>query len=129
MKRPLALVAVAVLLFTGVACSSGSGGGSGPSPADCVDLSSQGDTFTVRLSGMQFHPSCFTASAAQRLTLVNEDDALHSFTVEGTPIDVDVPPGQTLHLDPIEGQVQPGTYELICKYHLPTMTGQITIAP
>jgi plastocyanin len=127
--RKLALAALAALLLSAAACGSGSGGGgSEATPSDCVDLSTQGSSFTVRMSGMAFHPACFTASASQSLTLVNEDSSVHSFTVEGTPIDIDVAPGQTLHLDPIEGQVQPGTYDLICKYHLPGMTGRITIA-
>jgi plastocyanin len=126
--RKLALVALAALLLSAAACSGGSEGeGSDRPPSDCVDLTAQGSSFTVRMSGMQFDPDCFTASASQSLTLVNEDGTLHSFTVEGTPIDVDVEPGETLHLDPIAGQVRPGTYELICKYHLPAMRGSITI--
>jgi plastocyanin len=125
--RKLALVLVALLLVTATGCG-GSGDDNG-STAGCVDLSTRGSAFTIRLSGLQFHPSCFTASASQNLTVVNEDSTLHSFTIEGTPIDIDVEGGQTLHLDPVAGRVEPGTYELICKYHLPSMTGQITIVP
>ena len=129
--RKLALLALIALLLSAAACGNDAGEGSsgGGSSPDCVDLTTQGSSFTIRMSGMQFHPDCFTASASQGLTLVNEDGTLHSFTVEGTPIDVDVEPGETLHLDPIAGQVQPGTYDLICKYHLPTMNGSITIVP
>ncbi len=124
--RRLAVVLGAALALSAVGC--GSGGGSGESN-DCVDLSTRGDSFTIRMSGLQFHPACFTASASQRLTLENQDGTLHSFTVEGTPIDVDVEPGDTLDLAPVSGHVQPGTYQLICKYHLPSMTGTITIVP
>jgi plastocyanin len=124
MRSP-ARIAIVVLLLAGAACGSGPEGG-GSEPPDCVDLSA-GESFTIRLVGNEFVPSCFTASAAQRLELVNEDGVLHSFTVEGTPIDVDVEGGETLDLDPVTGVVEPGTYDLICKYHLPGMTGQVTI--
>lgn len=122
--RQLALFGLAALLLSTTAC----GGDAGRSePSDCVDLSTRGDSFTITLRGNKFVPSCFTASASQRLTLVNEDAVLHSFTVEGTPIDVDIEGGQTLDLDPVTGAVEPGTYELICKYHLPGMRGTVTI--
>ncbi len=126
--RKLALVVVAALLLSSTACGSNSGDG-GSATSDCVDLSTRGDSFTVRMSGLEFQPSCFTASASQSLTLVNEDGTVHSFTIEGTPIDIDVEAGETLRLDPPAGRLQPGTYELICRYHLPNMTGEITITP
>jgi plastocyanin len=126
--RRLALFGLAALLLSAAACGSDSGEG-GPEPSDCVDLSTRGESFTIRLVGNEFVPSCFTASAAQRLELVNEDGVLHSFTIEGTPIDVDIEGRETLDLDPVTGSVEPGTYELICKYHLPGMRGTITIAP
>ena len=122
-RRALALVAMLVF----AAACGGSGGGSEDPAEECVDLTTQGDSFTVTLSGLEFVPACFTASASQRLTLINEDGSLHSFTIEGTPIDVDIPGGESLDLAPVSGQVAPGEYELICKYHLPGMSGRITI--
>lgn len=121
--RKRALLLGLALAVTAAAC----GGDGGSASGDCVDLTSDGDSFTIRLVDNEFVPSCFTASAAQRLTLVNEDPALHSFTLEDTPIDVDISGDETLDLDPITGQVDPGTYRLICKYHQPGMTGEITI--
>jgi plastocyanin len=75
----------------------------------------------------RFVPSCFTASAAQRLILVNEDPSLHSFTILGTPVDIELSGGETRELDAVEGHVAPGTYELICRYHQPDMTGEVTV--
>ena len=121
--RALALGATLLLL---AACSGSDAGERRPSAA-CADLSTGGSSFTVRLRGDAFVPSCFTASASQELELTNEDAVRHSFTVEGTPIDVDVDGGDTLDLAAPGGAVQPGTYQLICKYHLPGMTGEITI--
>jgi len=125
--RKTALVLGFALALTAAACGGDSGNGSGDGSEDCVDLTGEGDTFTVRMLDNQFIPSCFTASASQSLTLVNEDAALHSFTLEDTPIDVDISAEETMDLSPITGQVDPGTYRLICKYHLPGMTGEVTI--
>lgn len=122
MKRLLVPVLAAALVLSATACDDG-----GPDTSNCVDLTSEGESFTITMRGNVFVPECFTASASQRLILVNEDAALHSFTVEGTPIDVDIRAEETLDLDPVSGAVEPGTYELICKYHQPAMTGQITI--
>jgi plastocyanin len=122
--RTLALVLGTVLAVTAAACGGDTGG---EEPSDCVDLTTEGGSFTIRMLGNEFIPSCFTASASQSLTLVNEDPGLHSFTLEGTPIDLDIPGGETLQLDPIAGRVSPGTYELLCRYHLPGMVGEVTI--
>jgi plastocyanin len=120
--RKLALVLGAVLALSTLSCSSDDA----ESP-DCTDLSGRGTSFTITLRDNLFVPSCFTASAAQRLNLVNEDGVLHSFTLEGTPIDVDVSPNETLDLDPVAGVIEPGTYHLVCKYHAPGMAGDLTV--
>jgi plastocyanin len=117
----LALVPAVLLAAALVSCSSGGGGGS-----DCVDLSGSGDTFTIHIRDFAFEPSCFTASASQGVSIVNADGAVHSFTLEGTPIDVDVPAEDTFHGDPVTGVVKPGTYDLVCKYH-PEMKGTVTV--
>jgi plastocyanin len=147
--RRLVPVLVALLALTAGACTSDGAtsgeqeptaaagtGGSGPattgqrSPTDeaarCVDLTG-GDSFTIRMRGNRFVPSCFTASAAQRLILVNEDPSLHSFTILGTPVDIELSGGETRELDAVEGHVAPGTYELICRYHQPDMSGEVTV--
>src|SRR5688572_23468465 len=76
----LALGASLALLLASCGGSDGGNGSGGEAPLeDCVDLTTEGDTFTIRLLGNQFMPSCFTASASQSLRLVNEDAGLHSF--------------------------------------------------
>lgn len=105
--------------------STGGGGTTGSGGSDCVDLTS-GDTFTVTISNFAYDPSCFTARAAQRMSLVNEDSASHTLTISGTDIDVEIGGGETLDLDPVTGIVQPGTYDFSCRFH-PSMTGRVTI--
>ncbi|HSJ50009.1 MAG TPA: cupredoxin domain-containing protein [Actinomycetota bacterium] len=114
-----------VSLTLGAAACGGDGGGGGSD--ECVDLTTEDDSFTLRMMNNEFVPSCFTASASQSLTLVNEDPALHTFTVRDTPIDVDIRGEETLDLDPVSGVIEPGTYELICRYHLPGMAGEVTV--
>lgn len=121
------ILALGVLLaVAGAACSNGDGGPTDGSP-DCVDLTTSGETFTIRMADNEFVPSCFTASASQGITVVNEDHGLHSFTLEGTGIDVDILGGETFDGEPVSGVVAPGTYDLICKYHLPGMRGEVTV--
>ncbi len=125
LRRTLALAVL--LALTGTACSSGGEGGGSDGAGDCVDLTTQGDTFTIRMEDNEFLPSCFTASAGQSIRIVNEDAGLHSFTLEGTSIDVDIAGGETFEGGPVTGEVAPGTYQLICKYHLPGMQGEVRV--
>jgi plastocyanin len=101
-------------------------GATGATGDDCVDLTGEGTTFTIAMSKTEFVPECFTASASQGITIVNEDPLAHTFTIEGTMIDVQVNAGDEFQGEPISGVVAPGTYELICRFH-PFMTGEVTI--
>ena len=97
----------------------------GPS-ADCADLTGEGDVFTVTIADFTFDPACFTASASQGITVVNEDDVGHTFTMVGTDINVPIAGGETFNGEPISGAVEPGTYEFVCTIH-PQMTGEATV--
>ena len=55
-----------------------------PSNGDCADLTGEGATFTITISDFAFDPNCFTASASQGITIVNQDAADHTFTITGT---------------------------------------------
>jgi plastocyanin len=120
--RSLVLVASMVALSS-VACSGGGGDGG---TKDCTDLSKSGPTFTIHIQGFEFRPSCFTASASQAISIANGDDAVHSFTIQGTSVDVDVPANQTFNGESVSGVVEPGTYDFVCRYH-PEMKGTVTV--
>ena len=107
------------------ATATGATAETGPS-ADCVDLTGEGDVFTVTIADFTFDPNCFTASASQGITVVNEDDAGHTFTMVGTDINVPIAAGETFNGEPIAGAVEPGTYEFVCTIH-PQMTGEVTV--
>jgi hypothetical protein len=57
------------------------------------------------------------------LQIVNRGTAQHNFTLEGTQIDVDAAPGESLSV-PIN--VDPAGYSFLCKIH-PAMTGELTV--
>ena len=119
------MLALALVALIVPACSGGSDGG-GSSDEDCTDLSTQGDTFAITIENFEYDPSCFTASASQGIEITNADDAVHSFTLKGTEIDLEVPAGETVEGAPASDVLDPGTYDLFCTYH-PDMTGEVTV--
>jgi len=139
--RKWTFVLVALLALVLAACSSDDGGGedttggatgaatgaaTGSSDGDCVDLTGEGAVFTITISDFAFDPSCFTASASQGISIVNEDGSDHTFTMTGTQIDVPIAGGETFNGEPISGAVAPGVYDFLCTIH-PSMTGTVTV--
>ena len=131
--RKLVFVLVGVFALGLTACSSDDGGGStgtetgstgSTAGGDCADLTGDGATFTITIADFAFDPNCFTASASQGISIVNQDDADHTFTIPDTSIDVPIAAGQTFNGEP--RAVEPGTYDFRCTLH-PTMTGQVTV--
>jgi plastocyanin len=118
---------------TTVTSSNGGTAATGPTATtgpkeECIDLTGEGSSFTVVLRDDVFEPSCFTASASQAITLENQGIALHSFTMKGTPIDVDVEGGDSFNGEPLAGVVAAGTYDLFCRYHQDVgMVGVVTV--
>jgi plastocyanin len=102
----IAIGLTAVALF---AAACGGGGGETTDSVSMVDNA--------------FEPSEFTP-ASDTLTVTNEGQALHSFTVADAGIDQDVQPGESAEID-VSG-LPSGTSDLACKYH-PEMTGSITV--
>jgi plastocyanin len=140
--RKLVFVLVGMVVLTLTACSSDDGGGgttasagntaaTGSNPdetgnEDCADLTGEGATFTITIADFAYDPPCFTASASQGISIVNQDDVDHTFTMTGTQINVPVAAGETFNEEPIAGPVEPGTYDFLCTIH-PSMTGQVTV--
>lgn len=110
---------------TGAAGTSATGAATGAT-GGCQDLTVSGQTFTVNIVDFEFVPDCFTASASQGIIVANQDEARHSFTLEGTPVDVDIRAAEVFNGDPVSGAVEPGTYKLFCRYH-PGMVGEVTV--
>jgi plastocyanin len=125
------LLAVAALAFAVTACSSGSSsdgssptaGGNTPPPG------SPGGTVNVSLKNLTYNPSSISGSVSGTMVVKNEDTTLHNVTIEGTPVDQDVQPGQTFTFTP-PAPFDPGTYNVFCKYHKSQgMVAVLTVGP
>lgn len=64
------------------------------------------------------HPDAAPEIAADRpLVIKNQGRNLHNFTVVDTDIDRDVRPGKELRFAPIGNFLEPGIYQVFCRYH------------
>jgi len=64
------------------------------------------------------HPEDQTPISENREFIVrNEGANLHNFTVVGTDISVDIPPGHELVWSRLGAHLKPGLYHVICTYH------------
>ena len=130
-KKTLVVLMASTALL-GAACSNAngsSGGGGGSSSAGCTaatatDLTGS-DPFTITMKGSEFHPSCFEARSAAAISIENQDTVVHTFTVDGTQVDVTIQPGQTFNGK--SAGLAPGTYPFHCTIH-PTMTGTVIVS-
>ncbi|KRD84038.1 cytochrome B [Bacillus sp. Root147] len=85
-------------------------------------------TMEVQLNDDYFNPETITIPSGKTTTLIlkNEGQKEHTFTVEKLGIDAEVQPGKE---KTITVKLQnPGTYELICRYHFNSgMVGKVII--
>ncbi|WP_053363548.1 cupredoxin domain-containing protein [Bacillus sp. FJAT-27251] len=84
--------------------------------------------FEVVLNDDYFNPKVITIPSGATTTLIlkNKGKKEHTFTVEKLGIDAEVRPGteKTITVKP----KQPGTYELICRYHFQEgMVGKVVV--
>jgi plastocyanin len=107
------LLAVATLL---PACE-----GDASPPEPCTDPV---PATSVELADFVFRPDCLSADSGATIALDNTGDAPHTFTVEGTDVDVNVDAGSSGEAD--LGTVDPGTYAVTCTFH-PQMEATLTV--
>jgi plastocyanin len=132
--RKTLIGSLAVLALAGTACSKSSDTTATPntgpthSEAGCTaasakDLSTD-DPFTVTIVNFAFQPNCFTAKSSSSITIHNEGDTTHTFTIDGTPVDVSLNAGKTFNGE--SAGLEPGTYPFHCKIHT-QMTGTVIV--
>jgi plastocyanin len=113
----------ALLVVLGSACSSSKSTSTPTTPA-----ATGGNEVAITIVDNSFNPSTITAVNTATLVLTNNGAALHNFTIEGSTVDQDVQPGQTLSLTPPPTPFAPGTYNVFCKYHKALgMTATLTV--
>ena len=133
--RKYLVVLVVLVVSTGFACgkstpsaTSGSSpaalvAGDGGAAAACPDLSGD-NPFVIKIQNMAFEPACLTASGSSSIKIVDLDSVAHTFTIDGTQIDVTIAAGQTFNGE--SAGLKPGDYTFHCRIH-PSMTGTITV--
>ena len=136
--RKTLVVLISLTALAGAACSSGgedTGGSTGDgatgatSATGCtadnaVDLTGD-DPFVVTIQDLAFSPDCFAAASASSITIENKDSVTHTFTIDGTQVDVSIDGGQTFNGE--SAGLKPGTYPFHCKIHS-SMTGTVIVS-
>ena len=137
--RKTTIAVLAVLMLGVVACSgkykpgagataanpgaeTGAAGETG-APADCADQT-DGDA-TITISGFTYDVTCLKVSASNGITIVNEDQSAHSFSVEGGRVDETLDAGATVSVKSLSA-LEPGTYAFNCRFH-PPMKGTLVV--
>jgi plastocyanin len=127
--RRLGMVLVAAVLAVGFA-SCGDDDDDNPaieSETDSTDSTVIGDAavgVTVTIANTAFDPDALEATAGEvTVDVTNEDSFPHTFTIDGTAIDVEVDGGSSgSGSDTLEA----GEYEFHCRIHS-SMTGTLTV--
>ena len=115
-----------VVALTAAAILIGACGDDDADPATDADADVGGsDSVTLTAAEFAFDPSELSVAAGGTIEFVNEDEAEHNITAEDAGIDEDVDAAGTTTVD--LGDVAPGTYDFICKYHPDTMTGTLEV--
>ncbi|HEY1331002.1 MAG TPA: hypothetical protein VGH10_05940 [Actinomycetota bacterium] len=121
-RRAVVAAAAAAGALMAAACGSATADSLPPPPASVIynPEPSTGPFVVVAIDNHfhDIHPIDQTHIAENRPFIVkNEGRNLHNFTVVGTNISVDIRPGHSLVWRRLGAHLQPGFYEVICKYH------------
>ncbi|MEX2406831.1 MAG: cupredoxin domain-containing protein [Actinomycetota bacterium] len=137
--RSRAMIALAALLLLGAACGGDGGtggglyGGEGASPTteggaagggedDGGDMGSA--AVTVQVNNFLFAPSDIEVAAGSEIEVKNGNaNTPHTFTVEGTDIDLELSP---MDSEDVTIDLDPGSYDVICRFH-GQMTATLTV--
>lgn len=100
------------------------GGGAGETGATAATASTGPAGPSVEANNFLFDPSELEVGSGDILTVRNANARTpHTFTVEGTDIDVELAP---LSSEEVEVSLDPGTYDFHCRFHA-EMTGTLTV--
>ena len=149
--RSRAMIALAALLLLGAACGSDGGaggpyGGGGASPTTGGGAAGGGGgdggggedggedgeddggggaaAVTVQVNNFLFAPSNIEVAAGSEIEVKNGNaNTPHTFTVEGTDIDLELSPTDS---EDVTIDVDPGSYDVICRFH-GQMTATLTV--
>lgn len=132
--RSRAMIALAALLLLAAACGSDDGaggpyGGGGASPTSGGGAAGGGEdngggeddggggsaAVTVQVNNFLFAPSNIEVAAGSEIEVKNGNaNTPHTFTVEGTDIDLELSPTDS---EDVTIDLDPGSYDVICRFH------------
>ena len=118
--------------FVAVSCSSA---GDPPDPAASASGNpgddGKGPYVSVAVDNHfhDVHPeNHISIDQGRAFVIKNEGRNLHNVTIVGADYSEDVRPGRSLRLAPVGELLDPGTYQIVCRYHSNVgMTGEITV--
>ena len=130
MRTVRASIAAAVLVVVGLAAcgddDDSAGGdtgneatGSGATESEATDSSA-----TITAANVAFDPTELSVAGGETITLRNEDDVEHSFTIDDPEVDAEAEGGEEAT---VAAPDEPGTYDFYCRYHPDQMTGTLTV--
>jgi plastocyanin len=119
---------VVTLGLLGAACSNYGGDNPTPAPASNQSASSASASgggnfdcagqgpgkFSLTQSGFKFDPATFSTKSCTIVDLDNKDSTTHTFTIDGSPVNVTLPGGTT---NSAVLALAPGTYTFYCTIH------------
>ena len=121
------LAGVFVLSFVLAACGGDDDGGEetgggGETDAGGGQTGAGGGT-SITIADFAFDPSTISVSGPTEVTITNEDDAAHTFTLDDGSVDQEIAGGEsaTVTVDVSE------TTGFVCRFH-PQMTGTVEVA-
>jgi plastocyanin len=116
--RSGAISAVLALMLAGSACGSDDGdGGGGDSGTD--------SGLAIAAQDFQFSPSSLTVpSGESTITVTNEGEVEHSFTLDDDSVSEDVEPGESISVT-VDISKDAGFH---CEYHPDQMTGTLSVS-
>jgi plastocyanin len=112
-------VMAAMVLVLGVAAC-----GDDDDDAERGGTESAGAGATIVAANIAFDPTTLSVAAGETITLRNEDDVEHSFTIDDPEVDAEAEGGEEAT---VEAPDEPGTYDFHCRYHPDEMTGTLTV--
>ncbi len=110
----------AMVLVLGVAAC----GDDDDAESGATDSPSAGAGATIVAANIAFDPTELSVGAGETITLRNEDDVEHSFTIDDPEVDAEAEGGEEAT---VEAPDEPGTYDFHCRYHPDQMTGTLTV--
>ena len=105
------IIVTAALLALAGACSSDDPSSASPTACDTPQ-----DVESVSMGEFFYEPVCIQAENGTTIEVVNEGDAPHTYTVEGTDLEANLGPHDTGELT-FEGLTSGTVYEITCDYH------------